>query len=77
MYFILNELVLIGLMFLILACFGANFQGEIYIFKFLLLFLNLSGEGNCNPTSILTWEIPWTEDPGELQSMGAQRVRHD
>ena len=28
-------------------------------------------------SSILAWEIPWTEDPGELQSMGLQRVRHD
>ena len=27
--------------------------------------------------SILAWEIPWTEDPGRLQSMGLQRVRHD
>ena len=26
--------------------------------------------------SILTWEIPWTEDPGGLQSMGLQRVGH-
>ena len=26
---------------------------------------------------ILAWEIPWTEDPGGLQSMGSQRVRHD
>ena len=26
--------------------------------------------------SILAWEIPWTEDPGRLQSMGSQRVRH-
>ena len=25
--------------------------------------------------SILAWEIPWTDDPGELQSMGSQRVR--
>ena len=24
--------------------------------------------------SILAWEIPWTEDPGRLQSMGSQRV---
>jgi len=24
---------------------------------------------------ILAWEIPWTEEPGELQSMGLQRVR--
>ena len=27
--------------------------------------------------SILTWEIPWTEEPGMLQSMELQRVRHD
>ena len=27
--------------------------------------------------SILALEIPWTEDPGRLQSMGSQRVRHD
>ena len=27
--------------------------------------------------SILAWEISWTEEPGELQSMGLQRVRHD
>ena len=28
-------------------------------------------------SSILTWRIPWTEEPGELQSMGSQRVGHD
>ena len=28
-------------------------------------------------SSILVWEIPWTEEPGVLQSMGLQRVRHD
>ena len=27
--------------------------------------------------SILAWRIPWTEEPGELQSTGSQRVRHD
>ena len=26
---------------------------------------------------ILAWEIPWTEEPGGLQSMGLQRVGHD
>ena len=25
----------------------------------------------------IAWEIPWTEEPGRLQSMGSQRVRHD
>ena len=28
-------------------------------------------------SSILAWEIPWTEEPGELQSMGSERVGHD
>ena len=28
-------------------------------------------------TSILAWRIPWTEEPGRLQSMGSQRVGHD
>ena len=28
-------------------------------------------------SSILVCEIPWTEETGELQSMGSQRVRHD
>ena len=28
-------------------------------------------------TSVLAWEIPWIEEPGRLQSMGSQRVRHD
>ena len=28
-------------------------------------------------SSILAWRIPWTEEPGELESMGSQRVRHD
>ena len=28
-------------------------------------------------SSILAWEIPWTEEPGGLQSMGSQSVRHD
>ena len=27
-------------------------------------------------SSILAWRIPWTEEPGGLQSMGSQRVRH-
>ena len=28
-------------------------------------------------SSILAWRIPWTEEPGRLQPMGPQRVRHD
>ena len=28
-------------------------------------------------SSIIAWKTPWTEEPGRLQSMGSQRVRHD
>ena len=28
-------------------------------------------------SSILAWKIPWMEEPGRLQSVGSQRVRHD
>ena len=28
-------------------------------------------------SSILAWKIPWSEEPGRLQSMGSQRVGHD
>ena len=33
-------------------------------------------EGMATHSSILAWKIPWTEEPGGLQSMGSQRVRH-
>ena len=35
------------------------------------------GVGNGNHSSILAWKIPWREEPGGLQSMGLQRVRHN
>ena len=34
-------------------------------------------EGMATHSSILAWRIPWTEQPGELQSIGLQRVGHD
>ena len=34
-------------------------------------------KGMATHSSILAWRIPWTEEPGELQSMGLQRVGHD
>jgi len=33
-------------------------------------------EGMATHSSILAWRTPWTEEPGGLQSMGSQRVRH-
>ena len=28
-------------------------------------------------SSVVAWDTPWTEEPGRLQSMGSQRIRHD
>ena len=36
-----------------------------------------SGEGNGNPFQYSCWEIPWTEEPGGLQSMGLKKVGHN
>ena len=33
-------------------------------------------EGMATHFSILAWRIPWTEEPGRLQSIGSQRVGH-
>ena len=35
------------------------------------------GEGMATHPSSLAWRISWTEEPGELQAVGLQRVRHD
>ena len=34
-------------------------------------------EGMTTHSNILAWRIPWTEEPGGLQSIGLHRVRHD
>ena len=34
-------------------------------------------EGMATHSSVLAWRIPWTEEPGGLQSMGSQRVGHN
>ena len=38
---------------------------------------DLLGKGMTTHSSILAWRIPWTDDPGGLQSMGSQTVGHD
>ena len=34
-------------------------------------------EGMATHSSILAWRIPWTKEPGRLQSIGSHRVGHD
>ena len=60
----------------LLFYFLEEFEKDRYYFFFEGL-VEFTGEGNGNPLSILAWKIPWTEEPGRLQSMGSQRVRHD
>ena len=38
---------------------------------------DLQKKGMVTHSSILAWRIPWTEESGELQTMGSQRVGHD
>ena len=38
---------------------------------------NTLEKGMATHSSILAWRIPWTEEPGGLQSMGSQRVGHN
>ena len=38
---------------------------------------DLLEKGMATHSSTLAWRIPWTEEPGELQSRGSQRVGHD
>ena len=40
-------------------------------------FLDLGEKEMATHSSILAWEIPWTEEPGWLQSVELQRVGHD
>ena len=35
------------------------------------------GEGMATHPSVVAWTVPWTEEPGGLQSRGLQRVRND
>ena len=47
-----------------------------YYYKYLLIFIFLEKEMAVH-SSTIAWKIPWTEEPGRLQSTGSQRVGHD
>ena len=54
----------------------ATSQARLSDFTFTFHFHALEKE-MATHSSILAWKIPWTEEPGGLQSMGSQRVGHD
>ena len=45
--------------------------------RFELIQLGAVEKAMAHHSSTLAWKIPWTEEPGRLQSMGSQRVGHD
>ena len=46
-------------------------------YTFLVIFIPRLEKEIATHSSTLAWKIPWTEEPGMLQSMGSQRVGHD
>ena len=49
----------------------------LHYFGIYSLYTNIVEKEMANHSSILDWRIPWTKEPGGLQSMGSQRVGHD
>ena len=50
---------------------------SVFLRMFLILVPSPSEKARGPHSSTLTWKIPWTEEPGGLQSMGSLRVGHD
>ena len=62
-----------------MCCVCSLVNDELIIFtwntkRFLLVYLE---KAMATHSSTLAWKIPWTEEPGRLQSMGSQRIGHD
>ena len=49
----------------------------VHIYIFVCVYIYISEKVMAPHSSTLAWEIPWTEEPGRLQSMGSLRVGHD
>ena len=61
---------------LLLSCIQ-GYRYHLSKFHIYALVYCIGGEGNGTFSSTLAWKIPWTEEPGGLQSMGSLRVGHD
>ena len=48
-----------------------------FIFNICVFSLRIVEKAIASHFNTLAWKIPWTEEPGRLQSMGSRRVRHD
>ena len=52
-------------------------MNEVHFLQIYYLLVSQSEKAMAPHSSTLAWEIPWTEEPGRLQSMGSWRVRHN
>ena len=53
------------------------FQSSFFSFLFYMVVESITGKAMASHSSTLAWKIPWTEEPGGLQSMGSLRVGYD
>ena len=61
-----------------IPCFAwQHHQRGLILFNFYWCLVDLSEKAMAPHSSTLAWKIPWTEEPGRLQSMGSLRVGHD
>ena len=58
-------------------CFCVSMFTGIYLTMVIKMSQSIPKVAMAPHSSTLAWKIPWTEDPGRLQSMGSLRVRHD
>ena len=61
----------------LLCSFTAEWMSKGIQFCLYHCLMHYIGKAKAPHSSTLAWKIPWTEDPGRLQSVGSQRARHD
>ena len=54
-----------------------NYHTTVFISHVSKVMLKILQKAMAPHSSTLAWKIPWTEEPGRLQTIGSQRVRHD
>ena len=53
------------------------FAHDIILYVYICVCMYMSEKAIATHSGTLAWKIPWTEEPGGLQSMGSPRIRHD
>ena len=80
LFWSLSHFMLGLVVFLVLSCMTCLYILQINslsVVSFVTIFSHFVEKAVAPHSSTLAWKIPWTEEPGRLQSMGSRRVRHD